>query len=208
MTLSSVDLTKRLDELERALPPIPAKSMAFGRATVRRTNDVVSSVVSGVARRVDRMAGAVRSGASTTVGQTRQAGERTTDTAATAMRQTAGQARSAAERTRKAAKSAVAETVGQARSGAARTARVAESAAKRARTTARTELARTADTVTDETEDLLDDATSAVDPDTPARGTEYEQWTKSQLYDRAQELDIEGRSTMSKQELITALRAA
>ncbi|MDY8110376.1 Rho termination factor N-terminal domain-containing protein [Fulvimarina sp. 2208YS6-2-32] len=34
----------------------------------------------------------------------------------------------------------------------------------------------------------------------------YEDWTKDELYDRAQELDIEGRSGMSKDELIEALR--
>jgi Rho termination factor-like protein len=34
----------------------------------------------------------------------------------------------------------------------------------------------------------------------------YEDWTKQELYDRAQELDIEGRSDMDKNELISALR--
>lgn len=34
----------------------------------------------------------------------------------------------------------------------------------------------------------------------------YEDWTKEDLYDRAQELEIDGRSDMSKDELITALR--
>jgi len=34
----------------------------------------------------------------------------------------------------------------------------------------------------------------------------YEEWSKEDLYDRAQELDIEGRSDMSKEELIDALR--
>ena len=34
----------------------------------------------------------------------------------------------------------------------------------------------------------------------------YEDWTKDDLYERAQELDIEGRSDMSKDELIDALR--
>lgn len=34
----------------------------------------------------------------------------------------------------------------------------------------------------------------------------YEDWTKEELYERAQELDIEGRSAMSKDELIEALR--
>ncbi|NNE52398.1 MAG: Rho termination factor [Sulfitobacter sp.] len=34
----------------------------------------------------------------------------------------------------------------------------------------------------------------------------YEEWTKDDLYDRAQELDIDGRSDMDKDELIEALR--
>lgn len=34
----------------------------------------------------------------------------------------------------------------------------------------------------------------------------YEEWTKEALYDRARELGIEGRSDMTKAELIAALR--
>ena len=34
----------------------------------------------------------------------------------------------------------------------------------------------------------------------------YEDWNKDDLYERAQELDIEGRSDMNKDELIDALR--
>jgi hypothetical protein len=34
----------------------------------------------------------------------------------------------------------------------------------------------------------------------------YEEWSKDDLYERAKELDIEGRSSMSKDELIDALR--
>ena len=34
----------------------------------------------------------------------------------------------------------------------------------------------------------------------------YEEWTEEELYDKAQEVGIEGRSDMSKKELINALR--
>lgn len=34
----------------------------------------------------------------------------------------------------------------------------------------------------------------------------YEEWTKHALYERAEELDIHGRSDMDKDELISALR--
>ena len=36
----------------------------------------------------------------------------------------------------------------------------------------------------------------------------YEEWTKDELYERAQELDIEGRSSMTKRDLVRALRSA
>lgn len=34
----------------------------------------------------------------------------------------------------------------------------------------------------------------------------YEEWTRDELYDRARELDIDGRSGMDKDDLIAALR--
>ena len=34
----------------------------------------------------------------------------------------------------------------------------------------------------------------------------YDDWTKEDLYERAKELDVEGRSDMTKEELIEALR--
>lgn len=46
-------------------------------------------------------------------------------------------------------------------------------------------------------------------PDASEKGgssAPYEEWTKDELYDRAQELEIDGRSDMSKDELISALR--
>lgn len=54
-------------------------------------------------------------------------------------------------------------------------------------------------------------ANAQADPDrNPARkggkAPPYEDWTKDALIDRARELDIEGRSTMRKADLIDALR--
>jgi len=40
------------------------------------------------------------------------------------------------------------------------------------------------------------------------KASPYEEWTKDALYERAQELDIDGRSDMTKDELIDALRNA
>ena len=38
------------------------------------------------------------------------------------------------------------------------------------------------------------------------KSKEYEEWTKDELYDKAEEVGIEGRSKMDKDELIDALR--
>ncbi|MDQ8188426.1 Rho termination factor N-terminal domain-containing protein [Pelagicoccus sp. SDUM812002] len=38
------------------------------------------------------------------------------------------------------------------------------------------------------------------------KSPKYEDWTKDELYDKAAEVDIEGRSSMTKDELIDALR--
>lgn len=38
------------------------------------------------------------------------------------------------------------------------------------------------------------------------KASPYEDWTRKELYDKAKKIGIEGRSTMSKQELIDALR--
>jgi hypothetical protein len=66
--------------------------------------------------------------------------------------------------------------------------------------------AAVADTIDHEANRVVDRAIDVVDS-TPPPGTPYESWTREQLYQRAQELDIEGRSSMSKQQLIRALRS-
>ena len=95
-----------------------------------------------------------------------------------------GQTRSAVDRTASQAATGAKEVAGQARAqGDQASARLDEIADRTARR-----------------------ATAAVDT-SPSSGTPYEEWTKSELYERAQELDIDGRSGMSKPQLIRALRA-
>ena len=95
-----------------------------------------------------------------------------------------GQSRSAVDRTVTQASTGVKEVAGQARAQGDRASAQLDEIADR---TARR-------------------ATAAVS-DTPSSGTRYEDWTKDELYERAQELDVEGRSGMSKSQLIKALRA-
>jgi hypothetical protein len=66
---------------------------------------------------------------------------------------------------------------------------------------------RVATTATQQVTDVLDAAIDAVDP-APGSGKPYEQWTKAELLSRADELGIERRSTLSKKQLIAALRNA
>lgn len=77
----------------------------------------------------------------------------------------------------------------------------------------RAQASEVGDAVTAELTDLHDDALDAVktairavDPDDDG-STGFERWTKSDLYDRATELGIEGRSSMTRAELIDALRS-
>jgi len=43
---------------------------------------------------------------------------------------------------------------------------------------------------------------------TDGRGSNFEDWSRDDLYERAQELGIEGRSDMTKEDLVSALRKA
>lgn len=49
-------------------------------------------------------------------------------------------------------------------------------------------------------------ATGKTSSSIQGQGTKYEEWTKDKLYQKAKEVGIEGRSNMSKQELVDALR--
>ena len=137
----------------------------------------------GLTRAMAHRANAVASGVARDVG--RQLG-RLSSTAGEATSTTVGQARSAVDRTSSVANRTIKETSGQARAQGERTARAAERSATA----------------------LLDDAARAVEPDPDGKPASLEHWSKADLYERAQELDIDGRSSMTKNELVRALRVA
>lgn len=165
-------------------PMLARKVYEFNKAVLTTSIDTAKSVISVVADGVSSATGTARDAGATVVGQTRSAVDRTVD-------QASESAKDVAETTR----TAVRGTVGEARSGAKEVVGQARAQGKQASAQVDRVAARTADRAVD-----------AVDQ-SPSSGTPYESWTKEELYERAQELDVEGRSTMSKKQLISALRS-
>lgn len=122
-----------------------------------------------------------------------------TDTASTAGRTVAGTARWAAEQTARTAETALRTVWGQ----TAAQAGITTSAVARARDQLRGDAARAADDAARVVSGISDEVDPAGTP-----GPDYDTWTKDQLYAQAQAFAIEGRSSMTKDELITAIRAA
>ncbi len=107
-------------------------------------------------------------------------GEVVVDAASMRAKTVTGQARSAVDRTLTTASNGISEVTGQAR--------------------AQSELL--VDTIEQEATELVEDAEAVADD--MAEGS-YASWTRADLYQRAQQLDIDGRSSMNKAELIDAL---
>lgn len=94
---------------------------------------------------------------------------------------------------------------GQARSAIDRTVATGTGAANEVTGQLRAQSERVLDTIDSEARSLVEDATTVTEE---SEIGSYEGWTKTELYDRAQELDIDGRSTMNKAGLIQAIIAA
>lgn len=198
-------LTERLDHLEEALPSIASKTVAFGRATTRRTTSIATAIIDEVTGRFGTVTDTVSTAGRTTSGQASSVADRATSTARTGASEVTGQARSAATRTAKTATDGARQVTGQAKSAVRRSATTVGDGASEVSGQARAQSARIAEAVEDQTEALVDDATEAVDPD--ARNVaSFHDLTKAELYAKAQERDIEGRASMSKSELVAALR--
>ena len=202
ITAVNESVTERLDALETSLPTIPSKALAATRASARRVNDIAESAACSARQRVDRVRGETDAATSTSVGQARSAIDRSTDAAVRGARQTSGQARAAAERVADSVSRGVKETAGQARANVDRAASTARRGAAETTGQATAQARRVADAAKDNVEGALDDAKLAADPVVLAT------LTKAELYERAQELDIDGRSAMTKAELVGAIQKA
>ncbi len=93
---------------------------------------------------------------------------------------------------------------GQARSVVDRTVTTAVNGTKEVAGQARAQSAMVVDTIEDEAAELADEAETVAEDMTEAS---YASWTRADLYERAQALDIDGRSGMNKAQLIDALSA-
>ena len=171
-----------LDEFQEQLPPLPAAVFGLQRAVTKRMCTLVSNAVSTIADSSSAVSRTTSRAFNTVSGTARWATGRTIDTATTAAKTVAGQAEAQARLAGDEVKEQAEELGESAR-------RVAEEARSRA-------------------VDLVEAFEQTVDGDTTPTGEAYEELTKAELYRRAKAADIDGRSTMTKDELIEALTAA
>ena len=181
------------------------KVCELNKAIVQTTMSNIASVATLVGRSVGRTLDTSRTAGKTVVGQTRSATERAADTVTTSARTVAGQTRAAASKSAASITTSAKEVAGQTRAAASKSAAAVASSAKEVAGQATAQGARVASNVGREANHVVDETTRRVS-EQPSRGTPYEEWTKAQLLERARELDIDGRATMNKSELVDALR--
>jgi hypothetical protein len=118
-----------------------------------------------------------------------------------AARTVTGTARHAGGQSADVASIGVRRTIGQARAQSARTA----DSARDSGGTVADELRELADATISAATDVADEVAATATAAVQGTPVSYDHWTKKDLYDLAQDLDIDGRSSMNKDELIAAI---
>ncbi len=167
-------------------------------------NSELSRRLDDLTRRLDRLEAELPSVPAKAIGLTRATVHRVNATAS----DVAGDVGRQLNRFRSTADNAMSTTVGQGRSAVDRTTDTASRTTKETVGQARAQATRTGHAAEESTTALLDDATRALEPDGDGKPAALDDWSKAELYERAQELEIEGRSSMSKRELVRAIRSA
>lgn len=175
-------LNVRLDALEDRLPTIPASVFRAQRASARLAFATAEGAGRAIADSACTITSTVGTGVRRVTGQTTGQTRRIVDSVDTGVKTVVDTAEAAASRSASTIDQGVRTVIG-----------TAEAAAS-----------KSADVIEDEIVDLADQATVAAERARSAQPDDS--WTKAELYDLAQELDIEGRSTMSKDELLDAVK--
>lgn len=181
MSSLTESIDRYLDQLEERLPPLPAIALRVQRRISKRAMSMMCEMASTFQSSARTAADETATSASTIAGTARSAGDDVLDAAAVAGRRVVGQTK--------------AET-------------------RQAVDAVETEAERTAESGREAIDELHEDAIEAleaveqaIDPDKSSTGEAYEDLTKQQLYDRATAMNIAGRSSMNKAQLIEAVRS-
>jgi hypothetical protein len=218
-------LVETLDRLERDLPALPASWLRLNRTVARAGVAQAEKLNDTFTTTMTNLVAAGRTSSNTVVGQARAASDQVISNVVTGVRQVVGQSQAQSRRFGDVAGTETSKLASQVRRQATDVASAVEdTATKNVKTAVRAaermadDVTATAKTTTPKTttpKTVAKSTTTATTATTTkssassaSQGRGYASWTKSDLLDRAQELDIEGRTTMKKNELIKALRAA
>ncbi len=215
-------LVETLDRLERDLPALPASWLRLNRTVARAGVAQAEKLNDTFTTTMTNLVAAGRTSSNTVVGQARAASDQVISNVVTGVRQVVGQSQAQSRRFGDVAGTETSKLASQVRRQATDVASAVEdTATKNVKTAVRAaekmadDVTATAKTTTPRTttpKTVAKSTTTATTTKSSAtsasQGRGYASWTKSDLLDRAQELDIEGRTTMKKNELIKALRAA
>ncbi len=215
-------LVETLDRLERDLPALPASWLRLNRTVARAGVAQAEKLNDTFTTTMTNLVAAGRTSSNTVVGQARAASDQVISNVVAGVRQVVGQSQAQSRRFGDVAGTETSKLASQVRRQATDVASAVEdTATKNVKTAVRAaekmadDVTATAKTTTPRTttpKTVAKSTTTATTTKSSAtsasQGRGYASWTKSDLLDRAQELDIEGRTTMKKNELIKALRAA
>ncbi|MET0461441.1 MAG: Rho termination factor N-terminal domain-containing protein [Ilumatobacteraceae bacterium] len=205
--MPTATLTEQLDKLESNLPVVSARVLRLQRTLAGAAFDRTAAIVTTVAENTKAFLETARVSGKTVTGQARAAGSDVLSTTSTGIKTVTGQARAAGSDVLNTASTGAKTVAGQATRAASDVASTTKTGARTVSGQSKAQGKKVSKAATAQATKTVDSAIDAVE-DKPGTGKPYEQWTKAELLERAQDLDIDGRSGLNKKQLIAALRAA